>query len=866
MTTFKLGSSKPVLHIVVIGFHHKKGCQVDYAFPPLIPGGAVHSSEAPPEWKHLPSLAIPDGAHNYTKDSIYFHLPGKDGSDKTVYGVACYRQIDTKDLKIKTDDITRSTVQKSVCVLSNLPLYGLIEAKLELITHAYFQELDFSQVSLLEETYNNLNASLTESLLDGGSQVYLGMDVKELVQMFRHKVVMLFKLVLLERRVLVTGAPVERLGNTLMSLLSLFPGMIEHGLDESTSYGKHKSVSPTMKNVGLAEDSDDFLEIRYSGDKSPELSVISGGDTFPAVEPSSPTMDRGLDRPNFTLKDNHSKESLTSLNHSSLTNNNSKVANTNNSDLKIHKAVKRRNSSEPSVSNSELGETLDYVDDYYTSDAKQRADTQFDKIGTEHANASDINESYSGDHQRIVLAEDSNLLTGVTSYEAVQKGKSIPKKGSVINIEEYSLEIAENHFGSLPKEILGQGQDGKEDVSSSLKQRSQTEESVEDLDSPESISKIDQEDCFSWEDDNLSLAINTDKGSLSLDESAGLASSFKDMPTLQRNLSEGSQGSGNGSSALDRTNSTGSQNEGKEVEEHREGQDQVGEGLSPGVKAAAIKSRLTNALSGLSLKQRLSRSKPGSRETSEPPSPVSSELPPLSQLHQDDMGFPLAVFTKGCVCYPYLSLQYFDLLSDVNIRGFLIGATNMLFRQKRHLTDVIIDVTDNKIEMHDRELQRHLVLTTADLRFADILVKAVTGSGDDGYFEGTEWEGNDEWLRAQFRLYLEALIATINTDDAKLLEDFGGSFVQCWKTTHNYRVLASTERPGLTGEQAGHPCQGNLSMADIKVRLAHTMHNTEGGKKINAAVSQTGKYVVQTGKAVGGALTQAKSSLPSMYI
>ena len=54
------------------------------------------------------------------------------------------------------------------------PLYGLIQAKLELITHAYFDELDFSKVSLLEETYKNLNASLTDSLLDGGSQVFLG--------------------------------------------------------------------------------------------------------------------------------------------------------------------------------------------------------------------------------------------------------------------------------------------------------------------------------------------------------------------------------------------------------------------------------------------------------------------------------------------------------------------------------------------------------------------------------------------------------------------------------------------------------------------------------------------------------------------
>ena len=53
------------------------------------------------------------------------------------------------------------------------PLYGLIQAKLELITHAYFEERDFSQVALLEETYRNLNAGLKASLLEG-SQVFLG--------------------------------------------------------------------------------------------------------------------------------------------------------------------------------------------------------------------------------------------------------------------------------------------------------------------------------------------------------------------------------------------------------------------------------------------------------------------------------------------------------------------------------------------------------------------------------------------------------------------------------------------------------------------------------------------------------------------
>lgn len=53
------------------------------------------------------------------------------------------------------------------------PLFGLINAKLELITHAYFDERDFSQVALLEQTFNNLNSSLTQSLLEG-TQVFLG--------------------------------------------------------------------------------------------------------------------------------------------------------------------------------------------------------------------------------------------------------------------------------------------------------------------------------------------------------------------------------------------------------------------------------------------------------------------------------------------------------------------------------------------------------------------------------------------------------------------------------------------------------------------------------------------------------------------
>lgn len=75
-------------------------------------------------------------------------------------------------IKNLTADITRGTVQKSVCVLSELPLYGHIQVKMALITHAYFEEGDFSKVSLLEDTYTHLNSVLLQN--DLSSQTFVG--------------------------------------------------------------------------------------------------------------------------------------------------------------------------------------------------------------------------------------------------------------------------------------------------------------------------------------------------------------------------------------------------------------------------------------------------------------------------------------------------------------------------------------------------------------------------------------------------------------------------------------------------------------------------------------------------------------------
>ncbi|KAK2517478.1 Avl9 [Columba guinea] len=619
----------PVLHIVVVGFHHKKGCQVEFSYPPLKPEEGHDSHSLPEEWKYLPFLALPDGAHNYQEDTVFFHLPPRCGDRTTVYGVSCYRQIEAKALKVRQADITRETVQKSVCVLSQLPLYGLLQAKLQLITHAYFEEKDFSQISILKELYDHMNSSLGSTLLEG-SQVYLGLSPRDLVLHFRHKVLILFKLILLEKKVLFYISPVNRLVGALMTVLSLFPGMIEHGLTDSSHYRPRKSVS---EDAGLQEDTP------WLGDS---VSVSA--------------------------------------------------AHTSNTNLAMGREDRRMAG----------------------------------------------NRSLEGQKAKVPFSPSEKTCNGAqTSSNTVQRLK-VPSRASPAS--------SESDWETLDPGILEQP----------------------------SSKEGERENTASEQAENL--------------PSEGLSS--ESLPiTVQPQA-----------------------NAGHAV-------------LAPGL---------------------------------------------ISGLEEDQYGMPLAIFTKGYLCLPYMALQQHHLLSDVTVRGFVAGATNILFRQQKYLSDAIVEIEDAHVQIHDPELRKILNPTTADLRFADYLVKHVTENRDDVFLDGTGWEGGDEWIRAQFSAYLHALLAAVmQPDNEKTLSDFGTAFVAAWKNTHNYRVWNSNKHPAIAEVNSSHPFQGQYSVSDVKLRLSHSVQNSERGKKIGNVMVSTSRNVVQTGKAVGqsvgGAFTSAKSAMSSWF-
>ncbi|XP_015415202.1 PREDICTED: late secretory pathway protein AVL9 homolog isoform X3 [Myotis davidii] len=520
-------------------------------------------------------------------------LPGRNGNGATVYGISCYRQIEAKALKVRHADVTRETVQKSVCVLSKL------------------------------ELYEHMNSSLGGTSLEG-SQVYLGLSPRDLVLHFRHKVLILFKLILLEKKVLFYISPVNKLVGALMTVLSLFPGMIEHGLRDCSQYKPRKSMS---EDAGLQENTppaDDFVSVSA---------------------------------PNIAYTNSETVQKIPTGNH--------------------------------------VGDAAITME------------------------------------EPLFPVEDSSKGQGLGETSPYLKPPSRP-----------SPESSESDWETLDPSVLEEP---------TLKERDQV--------------GSEQTNSFPRE------SVPSDSAPITVQPQASM---------------------------------------GQVV-------------LLPGL---------------------------------------------ISGLEEDQYGMPLAIFTKGYLCLPYMALQQHHLLSDVTVRGFVAGATNILFRQQKHLSDAIVEVEEALIQVQDPELRRLLSPTTADLRFADYLVKHVTENRDDVFLDGTGWEGGDEWIRAQFAVYIHALLAaTLQLDNEKVLADYGTAFVMAWKNTHNYRVWNSNRHPALAEINPNHPFQGQYSVSDMKLRFSHSVQNSERGKKIGNVMVTTSRNVVQTGKAVGqsvgGALSSAKTAMSS---
>ncbi len=277
---------------------------------------------------------------------------------------------------------------------------------------------------------------------------------------------------------------------------------------------------------------------------------------------------------------------------------------------------------------------------------------------------------------------------------------------------------------------------------------------------------------------------------------------------------------------------------------------------------------------------------------------------------------------------PYISLHYLEYLTrkvganGAQIKGFTIGATNFLFKQRLQ-SDLDALIEHNQITILNSGLKKMLQLTTADLRFADYVAKNVNAHhankvyGPSNFQDKTNestaiWEGSDEWIRLNFKWYLYTLLASIEksniarkqhgssstsnssttvldsnttdsysvqsldndgSDDAHI-DDFNMNFVRELIHTDHYKTWSAENSESLNNElkafdksnsyKISHPFNGQLNIInDIKLRFMHTFQSTDSGRNLNKAFAESGKIVSNTGKAVAGGFNKAKTTFSS---
>eukprot|EP00047_Mylnosiga_fluctuans_P005979 m.244020 g.244020 ORF g.244020 m.244020 type:complete len:629 (-) comp14372_c0_seq1:164-2050(-) len=240
-----------VRFVYLVDFHHKFGPQVEFMYPP-----SPTEETLPPEWAHMPFLALPDGVHKWNQDATFFTLPPCALSPDPLYAVACVRQISAADLVRADDAVTRNTVLKSVCVVSKLPLFGLLYDHLATTTEVLFAQKDFSEKDLLESLYQSLSHRFSTISLSDDTMLFAGCSLRSLVVGLRHGLVQIFKAILLQKKIIVHGGgtiSTHDVCSRVLAIASLVPGVWRSSTVEIAASESIGRLQPVGGPLGLLD-------------------------------------------------------------------------------------------------------------------------------------------------------------------------------------------------------------------------------------------------------------------------------------------------------------------------------------------------------------------------------------------------------------------------------------------------------------------------------------------------------------------------------------------------------------------------------------------------------------------------------------
>lgn len=234
-------NDNPILFVAVVGFHHKKGSIIEFVYPSkeeiiknhfeffencLIERGLISVENSCKKIEkilediqnQLTYHCLPDAVHNTNEDAQFFFIQNY----KTIlYGISSYRQLKTKSHEID-DDNTRDCVQKAICIVSKIPLFGHFYSKLSSTISAFFNQNTLKDKLIMQQLYANYESISFRNI--NTSEIFMSFSLRKILMFSKEKFFALIKLIMLEKKIVVYSHVSNHVCSFVLSLISLIPG------------------------------------------------------------------------------------------------------------------------------------------------------------------------------------------------------------------------------------------------------------------------------------------------------------------------------------------------------------------------------------------------------------------------------------------------------------------------------------------------------------------------------------------------------------------------------------------------------------------------------------------------------------------
>ena len=234
-----------ILFLALVTFHHKQGGVIECTFPnkETIIGSEklnalvdknnekLNTKELVLEFilNNLVNYCLMDGIHLVNNDSSFFFIHD---FPKIIYCFSYYvqKKTDNEDNNIEDDfqENIRGCIQKSICIVSTLPLFGNITTYENYITHLtkqmtlYMNQKSLNDKSVLTSIYSKLENEFS-------NEKQWMFNIRKAFSILKNDLLIILKLIILEKRIVIFSQIPSNVSLLIMTLISFFPGNYSNG-------------------------------------------------------------------------------------------------------------------------------------------------------------------------------------------------------------------------------------------------------------------------------------------------------------------------------------------------------------------------------------------------------------------------------------------------------------------------------------------------------------------------------------------------------------------------------------------------------------------------------------------------------------